>query len=39
LILAYEQRGGPEIEATANALVKKFGAVFIMPKPSCTPGR
>jgi len=28
LILAYEQRGGPEIEATANALVKKFGHHF-----------
>src|SRR5437868_1456899 len=28
LILAYEQRGGPEIEATANALVKKFGSNF-----------
>jgi hypothetical protein len=28
LVLAYEQRGGPEIEATANALVKKFGHHF-----------
>ncbi len=28
LILAYEQRGGPEIEATADALVKKFGHHF-----------
>jgi hypothetical protein len=28
LILAYEQRGGPEIEATAQALIKKFGHHF-----------
>lgn len=28
LIMAYEQRGGPEIEATAGALVKKFGHHF-----------
>jgi hypothetical protein len=28
LFLAYEQRGGPEIEETANYLVKKFGKNF-----------
>ena len=28
LILAYEQRGGPQIEATAKSLVKKFGSKF-----------
>lgn len=28
LFLAYEQRGGPEVEATANALIKKFGHHF-----------
>ena len=28
LVLAYEQRGGPEIEATAKDLVKKFGKNF-----------
>ncbi|HET9722007.1 MAG TPA: hypothetical protein VFP32_03185 [Candidatus Saccharimonadales bacterium] len=28
LILAYEQRGGPEIEATANYLIKKYGHHF-----------
>jgi hypothetical protein len=28
LVLAYEQRGGPEIEATAGYLIKKFGHNF-----------
>lgn len=28
LVLAYEERGGPEIEATAKYLVKKFGDRF-----------
>ncbi len=28
LILAYEQRGGPEIEATAKSLIKDFGHHF-----------
>jgi hypothetical protein len=28
LILAYEQRGGPEIQATADYLIKKFGKHF-----------
>ncbi|HSW78960.1 MAG TPA: hypothetical protein VLF88_03030, partial [Candidatus Babeliales bacterium] len=28
LILAYEQRGGPEVEKTANSLVKKYGKHF-----------
>jgi hypothetical protein len=28
LVLAYEQRGGPEIEQTANYLIKKFGKHF-----------
>lgn len=28
LVLAYEQRGGPEIEATAQHLIKKFGKHF-----------
>ncbi len=28
LVLGYEQRGGPEIEATADYLIKKFGKHF-----------
>ena len=28
LVLAYEQRGGPEVEATAKGLVKKYGKNF-----------
>lgn len=28
LIIAYEERGGAEIEATANDLIKKYGAKF-----------
>ncbi len=28
LFIAYEQRGGPEVEALSNSLVKEFGSLF-----------